>query len=72
MEDKKQLKVFESEKNIRNYVGKCKSLRKKKENNFMEKVKKNQLKTTLQLQTLLQLLPGKDLTAPKYSSYTNV
>ena len=53
------LKRCESEKNIRNYVGKCKSLRKKRRYKaLMKEVKTFQLKTTLHLLTLLQFYSG--------------
>ena len=58
MEDKSNLKHYESEKNISNYLGKCKSLAKKKRKGFYGEVKTLQLKTTLHLSILLQLYPG--------------
>ena len=54
------LKRYKSEENIKRYMDKCKSLKKRKEKAFMEEVKAFQPKTTLQLPTLFnQHYPGK-------------
>ena len=48
----------ESEKNIRNYVGKCKRWREKKRKGFYGRIKNIWAKKNFKLPTLLQLHPG--------------
>ena len=45
MEDRSNLNCYESEKSIKNYVGKCKSSRKKKKKDFYGKIKNVSAKT---------------------------
>ena len=52
------LKPYELEKNIRNYVGKFKSWRKSKRKGFYGRIKTFEPRTTVQLLTLLQLYPA--------------
>ena len=53
--EKEEKKRYESEENVRNYLGKCNSVNKRIEKAFMEEVKTFQPKKTLHLITLLQL-----------------